>query len=156
MRKSQYCYERVVKGNSRESLGIKKGEKASVFLENTTETMRECGNMNSRGHSDEVSDGSEEISLETGEDHPKPWAYNPSFCRAAEAERPFLWVWKAYCQAKEYIWRPKFRGACHAVYQTCMGLIIISFSPISPFWNGARILWLLHHCILCCPSKFTC
>ena len=78
----------------------KKGEKASVFLEDTTETMRECGNMDSRGHSDEVSDGSEEISLETGEDHPKPWTYN-SLCRASEAERPFLWVWKAYCQAKE-------------------------------------------------------
>lgn len=78
MRKSQYCYERAVKGNSHESPGIKKGEKASVFLENTTETTRECGNMDSKGHSDEVSDGSEEISLETGEDHPKPWTYNPS------------------------------------------------------------------------------
>ena len=65
MRKSQYCYEVVVKCNSHESPGIKKGEKASVFLENTTETMRECGNMDGRGHSDEVSDGSEKISLKT-------------------------------------------------------------------------------------------
>ena len=27
---------------------------------------------------------------------------------------------------------------------------------ITPFWNGACILYLLHHCILCSPSKFTC
>lgn len=89
MRKNQYCYEGVVKRNSHESPGIKKGEKVSVFLENTTETMKECGNMDGRGHSDEVSDGSEEISLKTGENHPKPYGYNSSLCRAAEAERPF-------------------------------------------------------------------
>lgn len=40
--------------------------------------------MDGRGHSDEVSDGSEKISLKTGEDHPRPWGTIPHF---AELQR---------------------------------------------------------------------